>query len=90
MNDGFTVKLVRQKTSVFVPRDGSILYSLLNAGIDVPYSCGSGICGACEQDVLSGVPEHRDFVLNEDEKASGKFIMICCSGSATPELELDL
>ena len=61
MKDGFTVKLARQNTSVFVPSDGSILYTLLNAGIDVPYSCGSGMCGTCEQEVLSGMPEHRDF-----------------------------
>ena len=87
--DGFTVKLARSGTSVFVPAGGSILFSLLQAGVQVPFACGVGICGACEQNVLSGVPEHRDFVLGDEERASGS-VMICCAGSRTPALELDL
>jgi vanillate O-demethylase ferredoxin subunit len=87
---GFTVRLARSKRSIFVPEGSSILFALLEKGIDVPYSCGAGICGACEVEVLSGVPDHRDFVLTDRERASGKTMMICCSKAKTAELELDL
>jgi tetrachlorobenzoquinone reductase len=90
MAEGFTVKLARSKTSVFVRHGGSILFALMDHGIEVPYSCGHGICGSCEQGVLSGTPDHRDFVLSDEEKACGDSIMICCSGSLSAELELDL
>ncbi|MYE23371.1 MAG: 2Fe-2S iron-sulfur cluster binding domain-containing protein [Gammaproteobacteria bacterium] len=89
VNEEFVVKLARSEATVTVPAGGSILYSLLTAGIEVPYACGVGICGACEQSVLSGTPEHRDFVLSEEEQAAGR-VLICCAGSRTPELELDL
>ena len=87
--EGFVVKLAQTGAEVPVPAGGSILYSLLMAGVEVPYACGVGICGACEQSVVSGTPEHRDFVLSEEEQAAGR-VLICCAGSRTPELELDL
>jgi vanillate O-demethylase ferredoxin subunit len=90
LDSGFTVKLARTGRSVFVPEGSTILYTLLSQGIDVAYSCGGGICGWCEVDVLAGVPDHRDWVLNDDERRAGKSMMICCSQSKTPEIELDL
>lgn len=87
--DGFTVKLARSGKQVFVPDGGSILFELLQVDVQVPYACGVGICGACWQRVVSGQPDHRDFVLSDEERDSGA-VMICCAGSLTPELELDL
>jgi tetrachlorobenzoquinone reductase len=63
---------------------------LLDAGIDVDYSCELGICGACEQRVISGEPEHRDAILTEEEQASNTKVMICCAGCKTERLVLDL
>ena len=88
MADGFVVKLARSRLRVAVPAGGSILFALLEAGVQLPFACGVGLCGACEQRVLSGTPEHRDFVLDEEQQAAGR-VMICCAGSLTPELELD-
>lgn len=90
MSEGFKVKLVRSNKTIFVEHDTSILFALLDAGVDLPFSCGSGLCGTCEVDVISGVPEHRDFVLTEEERASNKTMMICCSGALTEEIELDI
>ncbi|MXY58753.1 MAG: 2Fe-2S iron-sulfur cluster binding domain-containing protein [Gammaproteobacteria bacterium] len=87
--DGFTVKLARSGKRVFVPNGGSILFELLQEDVQVPYSCGVGICGACWQRVVSGRPDHRDFVLSDEERDKGA-VMICCAGSLTAELELDL
>jgi phthalate 4,5-dioxygenase reductase subunit len=54
----------------------------------VPSSCESGTCGACRTKMLSGVAEHRDFVLDDDEQ--DKEIMICVSRAQGAELVLDL
>jgi vanillate O-demethylase ferredoxin subunit len=49
-----------------------------------------GVCATCETRVLEGIPDHRDLVLNDAERAAGKTMMICCSGAKTPTLVLDL
>jgi tetrachlorobenzoquinone reductase len=53
------------------------------------YSCELGVCGACEQRVISGIPEHRDSILSEEEQAENKRVMICCAGCKTDRLVLD-
>ena len=40
--------------------------------------------------VLEGVPDHRDVVLTDSERKASKTMMICCSGSKTERLVLDL
>jgi len=86
----FVVKLARAGTTIPVAAGQSVLTALRAAGINAPYSCEEGICGACEVAVLGGVPDHRDSVLSEAERATNSRMMICCSGSKTPELLLDL
>jgi ferredoxin-NADP reductase len=87
---GFTVELARSGVEYFIPEGKTILNVLLDAGVDVDYSCELGICGACEQRVISGVPEHRDSILSEEEQAENKRVMICCAGCRTERLVLDL
>ncbi len=87
---GFNVVLAQSRKSVFVPEGKTILEALLEAGIDVRFSCKEGICGTCETRVLSGVPDHRDLILTSAEKEAGRTMMICCSGSKSEELLLDL
>jgi vanillate O-demethylase ferredoxin subunit len=88
--DGFTVVLGRSGGEFFVPDEDTILNVLRNAGIDLQYSCEQGICGACEVNYLSGQPEHRDSVRLPEEHDAEKTILICCAGSQTPRLVLDL
>ena len=87
---GFTVELARSGQEFFIPEGQSILGVLLDEGVDVDYSCELGICGACEQRVISGIPEHRDSILSEEEQAENKRVMICCAGCKTERLVLDL
>jgi vanillate O-demethylase ferredoxin subunit len=87
---GFTVRLARSGRSVAVVPGRTILETLEGCGLTVPFSCREGVCGACETRVLCGTPEHRDMVLSDAERAAGKTMMVCCSGSLGPELELDL
>jgi vanillate O-demethylase ferredoxin subunit len=87
---GFTVVLAKSNRTVFVEEGRTILETLIDEGINPSYSCMEGVCGTCETRVLEGVPDHRDLVLNDAEKASGKTMMICCSRAKTPTLVLDL
>jgi ferredoxin-NADP reductase len=87
---GFTVELARSRREFQVPEGKTILTVLLEAGLDIPYSCEEGICGSCETKVLSGTPDHRDALLTEAEKTASKTMMICCSGAKSPRLVLDL
>lgn len=45
---------------------------------------------ARETRVISGIPEHRDSMLTEQERAANETVMICCAGSQTDSLVLDL
>src|SRR5262245_32062937 len=87
---GFVVELARSGQEFVIPEGKTILQVLLDNGIDVDYSCELGICGACEQRVISGIPEHRDAILSEEEQASNTKVMICCAGCKSERLVLDL
>ena len=90
MDETFEIVLQKSGKSLQVPADKSILDVLIDAGLNVAYSCQQGICGTCETKVLSGIPDHRDMFLNEDEQESGAVMMVCCSRAKTPKLVLDL
>jgi ferredoxin-NADP reductase len=87
---GFQIVLAKSGRKFTVQPGKTILDTLLDAGIDAPYSCTQGVCGTCETKVLEGVPDHRDLVLTEEEHATNKTMMICCSGSKSDKLVLDL
>jgi tetrachlorobenzoquinone reductase len=87
---GFWVELARSGEEYFIPEGKKILEVLFDAGVDVDYSCELGICGACETKVISGIPEHHDSVLSEEEQASNTKVMICCAGCKTERLVLDM
>jgi tetrachlorobenzoquinone reductase len=86
---GFTVTLAKSQVQVFVAAGNSILDALIGAGLDPPRSCTEGVCGSCEMRVLEGIPDHRDMVLTDAERASNKTMMICCSGAISETLVLD-
>jgi vanillate O-demethylase ferredoxin subunit len=87
---GFKVVMAKSGREITVAPGKTILDALRDHGVDTPYSCREGICGTCETKVLEGVPDHRDLVLTEEGRASNKTMMICCSGSKSEKLVLDL
>ena len=87
---GFEVTLAKSRRSFRIPVDKTILEVLLSEGIEVNRSCMEGVCGTCETPVLEGIPDHRDSVLSKREREANKVMMICCSGSKTGKLVLDL
>nr|WP_251702045.1 PDR/VanB family oxidoreductase [Pseudomonas boanensis] len=84
------VILARSGKEVEVPNGCTIMAALRAAGHEVASSCEQGVCGMCETRVLDGVPEHRDMLLSENERARGNVMMLCVSRALTPTLTLDL
>ena len=87
---GFEVKLARSNRIIKVGAGKTILNALLDAGIAVNYACTEGVCGTCETRVIEGMPDHRDLFLGKAEQAANNTMMICCSGSKSDTLVLDL
>jgi tetrachlorobenzoquinone reductase len=90
LQEEFTVVLAKSGGEIAVRRGETILEALLNANIDVSYSCEQGVCGACEVRFLCGLPEHRDSVRSAAEHDEISTLMICCAGSRSKRLTLDI
>lgn len=86
----FSVELQKSGKTLRVPAGKSILDIALDAGIDVPFSCGEGFCGTCMVRVIEGTPDHRDTVLDGVERERGDVMMICCSRAVGDHLVIDL
>jgi ferredoxin-NADP reductase len=88
--DNFEVECARSGVTLSIGPDDNIYDVADQAGIDVLASCMEGVCGTCETPVLEGVPDHRDSMLTEAERAACKVMMICVSRSCTERLVLDI
>ena len=84
------VVLKRSGLTFVVPPDKSILQVLIEEAVDPMYDCQRGECGICQVTVLEGVPDHRDHILSESERAENNVMQICVSRAKTPRLVLDL
>ena len=82
---------IQETGQVFAIPPGQTIISVLNAaGIDLIYDCLRGDCGICQVDVIDGIPDHRDVVLTDAEKAKNDVMHICVSRSKSPRLVLDI
>lgn len=88
--DSFEVELASDGSVHQIPPDKTIIEVLEAAGYDPLYDCQRGDCGICQVDVLEGIPDHRDVVLSDAEKAGNKVMQICVSRAKTERLKLDI
>ncbi|MGM4954333.1 PDR/VanB family oxidoreductase [Bradyrhizobium barranii] len=75
------------KRATVTPEVG-LLGTLEALGVDVPVSCGGGICGACRTRWTEGPPIHRDRVLSPAERQQE--LIVCVGDCAGQRLVLDL
>ena len=87
---GFVVELARSDGEYVISRGQDDPRSLAGGRGGVASSCEEGIYGSCETTVVSGIPDHRDSVLTDDERSATKTMMICCSASESDRLVLDI
>lgn len=77
--NGFTLTLARSGVEVAVEPGVPLLKAAIAAGVRMPSSCGSGLCGTCKTVKLSGSVEmNHAGGIRPKEIAAGK-ILPCCS-----------
>ena len=85
---GAVVHLDGQTYTVLWPRTQKLLDVLLEEGIEAPYSCREGHCGACATTLVSGEVEmETNDVLEADDLADG-LILACQSRPASDAVEV--
>lgn len=61
--------------------DDTVLTAAMHAGVNLPYGCKNGACGACKGKLLSGTVTHgphQQKALSAEEEASG-CALFCCA-----------
>ncbi len=88
----FKVELRKSNKAITVAEYQSVLEAVEAAGVDAPYLCRGGACGQCETPVVDchGTLQHNDHYLTDEEKQSGKKMMICVSRIKGDGVVLDL
>lgn len=86
----FDVKIASTGEIINIPSELTVVDALGRVGIEIPTSCGQGVCGTCLTRVLEGIPDHRDSYLSPEEQARNDEFTPCCSRSKSPLLVLDL
>ncbi|WP_188679742.1 PDR/VanB family oxidoreductase [Subtercola lobariae] len=86
----FEIELAESGLSLTVPPHKTILEVLEENGVTLLSSCRAGVCGTCETTVLEGIPDHRDSVLTDEERASNETMMVCVSRCIGRRLVLDI
>ncbi|HEY2817116.1 MAG TPA: PepSY domain-containing protein [Casimicrobiaceae bacterium] len=86
----FDVRLASTGRVYRIPKDQTVVAALTAQGIDIPTSCGQGVCGTCLTRVIDGDPDHRDLYQTDAERARNDQFTPCCSRARSPVLVLDL
>nr|WP_052479269.1 PDR/VanB family oxidoreductase [Kibdelosporangium sp. MJ126-NF4] len=86
----FDVVLASTSTKLTIPSEQTLLAALREYAPGIEASCEDGVCGTCKVAVLSGVPEHRDNVLQPAERDRDDVIYPCVSRAKSARLVLDL
>ncbi len=79
-----------QEFKVLVPPTKTILETALDQGIDLPYSCQSGLCTACRGKALSGeVKLDEEEGLSQSERAEG-YVLTCVGHPLTDDVVIEI
>jgi ring-1,2-phenylacetyl-CoA epoxidase subunit PaaE len=85
-----TIRYDGQEFKVMVPPNKGILETALDQGIDLPYSCQSGLCTACRGKCLSGkVKLDEEEGLSQSERAEG-YVLTCVGHPMTDDVVIEI
>lgn len=75
---------------IMVPPDKTILETALDLGIDLPFSCQSGLCTACRGKCISGkVKLDEEEGLSDSEMAEG-YVLTCVGHPLTDDVIIEI
>lgn len=85
-----TIRYDGQEYKVMVPPKSTILETALDQGIDLPYSCQSGLCTACRGKALSGkVKLDEEEGLSQSERKEG-YVLTCVGHPLTDDVVIEI
>lgn len=85
-----TIRFDGEEYKIVVPPGKAILETALDAGIDLPYSCQSGLCTACRGRALSGkVKLDEEEGLSASERAEG-YVLTCVGHPLTDDVVIEI
>jgi ring-1,2-phenylacetyl-CoA epoxidase subunit PaaE len=85
-----TIRYDGQEYKVLVPAGKAILETALDQGIDLPYSCQSGLCTACRGKALSGkVKLDEEEGLSKSERDEG-YVLTCVGHPLTDDVVIEI
>jgi ring-1,2-phenylacetyl-CoA epoxidase subunit PaaE len=85
-----TIRYDGQEYKIVVEPNRTILETALDSGIDLPYSCQSGLCTACRGKALSGkVKLDEEEGLSQSEKNEG-YVLTCVGHPITDDVVIEI
>lgn len=85
-----TIRYDGQEYKFMVEHNRTILETALDKGIDLPYSCQSGLCTACRGKALSGqVKLDEEEGLSQSERAEG-YVLTCVGHPMTDDVVIEI
>jgi ring-1,2-phenylacetyl-CoA epoxidase subunit PaaE len=85
-----TIRYDGQEHKFVVEPNRTILETALDKGIDLPYSCQSGLCTACRGKALSGkVKLDEEEGLSQSERAEG-YVLTCVGHPLTDDVVIEI
>ncbi|MHB8478318.1 MAG: 2Fe-2S iron-sulfur cluster-binding protein [Steroidobacteraceae bacterium] len=78
----------RRRSFPMGPGDGSVLEAAERAGLDLPFSCRSGICATCRARITQGAAVMTHNIALEPWETDAGFVLCCQARPTTATLEI--
>lgn len=78
----------RRRSFPMAPEDASVLEAAERAGLELPFSCRSGICATCRTKIVGGEAVMTHNIALEPWEMNAGFVLCCQARPTTPSLEL--
>jgi ring-1,2-phenylacetyl-CoA epoxidase subunit PaaE len=78
----------RRRSFPMAPTDESVLEAAERAGLELPFSCRSGICATCRARITEGAAVMTHNIALERWETDAGFVLCCQARPTTPTLEI--
>jgi ring-1,2-phenylacetyl-CoA epoxidase subunit PaaE len=78
----------RRRSFPMAPSDPSVLDAAERAGLELPFSCRSGICATCRARITEGAAVMTHNIALERWETDAGFVLCCQARPTTPTLDI--